>query len=238
MNPMDLARRLLKMPIVDTDIPGVRMGYNENWIHPHNYPEPTIGNQPYFTGWDGKRNEKDEITQMTPNEYFDIIQALSEKEGGVDRGHFTAPPIPGKDAEYRWDGMFFTPWSNSRKNIARIMEGIEEGKPIGMPSLYFRDGEFTGEQDGGHRMEALRQMGHGDTPVPVFRRHPHQVKTGEPMDLSWRLLKVDDEIPDFSDEPVDQCEMCNKYLHDSDYHVLNDHNFCSDCYNQLAEEGM
>ena len=56
--------------------------------------------------------------------------------------------------------------------------------------------------------------------------------------FAWRLLKVDDEIPDFSDEPVDQCEMCNKYLHDSDYYVLNDHNFCSDCYNQLAEEGM
>ena len=75
-------------------------------------------------------------------------------------------------------------------------------------------------------------------PDPSGQTTLNTFQTGEPMDLAWRLLKVDDEIPDFSDEPVDQCEMCNKYLHDSDYHVLNDHNFCSDCYNQLAEEGM
>jgi hypothetical protein len=66
-------------------------------------------------------------------------------------------------------------------------------------------------------------------------RRGASVQTGEPMNIAMRLLKVDDEIPDFSDEPIDQCEMCNKYLHDSDYHVLNDHNYCSDCYNQLAE---
>ena len=114
---------------------------------------------------------------MTPDEYFDVIQALAEKEGGVDRGLFTAPVIPGRDAEYRWDGMKFSPWGGSRENIARIIEGIKEGKPIGMPSLYFRNNEFTGEQDGGHRMEALRQMGHADTPVPVFLEHyPEKVK--------------------------------------------------------------
>tara|TARA_A100001201_G_scaffold128580_1_gene113647 strand:+ start:2880 stop:4037 length:1158 start_codon:yes stop_codon:yes gene_type:complete len=182
--PMDIAWRLLKMPIIDTDIPGVRMGYNEKWIHPHNYPEPTIGTQPYFTDFDnesmsgGEPSNKTHIGQMTPNEYFDVIQAHSEKEGGVDRGHFQAPPIPDRDAEYRWDGMKFSLFGgNSRKNIARIIEGIKEGKPIGMPSLYFRNNEFTGEQDGGHRMEALRQMGHGDTPVPVFLEHyPEKVK--------------------------------------------------------------
>ena len=201
---MDLAWRLLKMPIVDTDIPGVRMGYNQRWIHPHNYPEPIIGNQPYFEGWEGKRNEDDKIIQMTPNEYFDIIQAHSEKEGGVDRGVFTAPPIPGRDAEYRWDGMQFSPWSNSRKNIARIMEGIEEGKPIGMPSLTFQNDDFTGIQDGGHRMEALRQMGHGDTSVPVFRYHQQQVKTGEPMNLAWRMLKAQQTIDAYSRENVEE----------------------------------
>ena len=105
--PMDIAWRLLKMPIIDTDIPGVRMGYNEKWIHPHNYPEPTIGTQPYFTDFDnegmsgGEPSNKTHIGQMTPNEYFDVIQALAEKEGGVDRGLFTAPVIPGRDAEYR-----------------------------------------------------------------------------------------------------------------------------------------
>mgnify|MGYP003113762171 CR=1 FL=1 len=62
----------------------------------------------------------------------------------------------------------------------------------------------------------------------------NNIQTSEPMDIAMRLLK-EDKTPDFSDEPVNQCEMCNKYLDDSDYHVLNDYNYCSDCYNQLAE---
>lgn len=156
---------IVKMPIIDTDVPGVKMGYNENWIHPDNYSVPTIGNQPWFY------DENDEITQMTPNEYFDVIQELAGKDKGIDRIHFKVPPIPGRDAPYRWDGMQFSPLGGSRENIARIIEGIKEGKPIGMPSLSFRNNKFTGEQDGGHRMEALRQMGHGDTPVPVFRHN-------------------------------------------------------------------
>lgn len=171
---------IVKMPIVDTDVPGVKMGYNENWIHPHNYPVPTIGSQPWYYG------ENDEITQMTPNEYFDVIQELAEKDKGIDRLHFTVPPIPGREAEYRWDGMMFSPWGGSRENIASIIEGIKEGKPIGMPSLNFRNNEFTGEQDGGHRMEALRQMGHGDTPVPVFR-HNDVIKASEDMHKFGRL---------------------------------------------------
>ena len=40
-----------------------------------------------------------------------------------------------------------------------------------MPELEFEDDNYMGFQEGGHRMEALRQMGHGDTPVPVFRHN-------------------------------------------------------------------
>ena len=142
---------IVKMPIVDTDVPGVRMAYNMD------FSEPVIGNQGY--AW----SNDDKIVQMTPNEYFDII--------GEDALEYNEPPVPGRDAEYRWDGRQFNEHGDSRKNIARIIEGIKSGMPIGMPELGFRNNDFSGFQEGGHRMEALRQMGHGDTPVPVFRHN-------------------------------------------------------------------
>jgi hypothetical protein len=138
---------IVKMPIVDTGVPGVRMAYNDG------YPveQPVIGNQPYE--W----SLGDGITQMTPNQYFDIV-ATDPRERWV----------PNKDAQFRWDGRTLNQHGGSRENVARIIEGIKEGMPIGMPELEFRNGEFTGVQEGGHRMEALRQMGHADTPVPVY----------------------------------------------------------------------
>ena len=50
----------------------------------------------------------------------------------------------------------------------------------------------------------------------------------EAFERAWVLLK-NDEIPDWGDYPVIQCEMCDRYLDDEDYHVLNDHHYCSDC---------
>ena len=168
--PMDIAWRFFKMPMVDTDVPGLRMAYGDDT------DEPVIGMQPSFS-------DESKVMQMTPNEYFDIIQDHAEKQGGIDRVHFTAPPIPGREADFRWDNMKYTNLLSSgdaekyrhirgasQKNIARIIDGIKSGMPIGMPYLgYTVDGEHDGFQDGGHRMESLRQMGHGDTPVPVFR---------------------------------------------------------------------
>lgn len=139
---------IVKMPIVDTDIPSVRMAYN------FDSSEPVIGNQPYAWG------KEDKITQMTPNEYFDVLSQDHD-----------APFVPNKDAKFRWDGRQFTEHGGSRENIARILQGIKAGMPIGMPELEFRNNKFSGFQEGGHRMEALRQMGHGDTPVPVFRHN-------------------------------------------------------------------
>jgi len=170
MTPFEQAWRLLKMPMVDTNVPGLRMAYGDDT------DEKVIGMQPSFS-------DEGNIMQMTPNEYFDIIQDHAEKQGGIDRVHFTAPPIPGREADFRWDNMKYTNLvprgeaekykdirGASQKNIARIIDGIKSGMPIGMPYLgYTADGEHDGFQDGGHRMESLRQMGHGDTPVPVFR---------------------------------------------------------------------
>jgi len=146
---------IVKMPIVDTDVPGVRMAYN------FDTSEPVIGNQPYAWG------EGDKITQMTPNDYFDAIQENEDENGMYEGIHM----IPDKNAPFRWDGMMMNEHGGSRENIARIIEGIKGGMPIGMPEIGFRNNKFTGFQEGGHRMEALRQMGHGDTPVPVFRHN-------------------------------------------------------------------
>ena len=140
---------IVKMPIVDTDVPGVRMAYNTG----DSVEQPIIGNRPYE--W----SLGDGITQMTPNQYFDIV--------GSGTGLRTRM-VPNRDAQFRWDGRTFNQHGGSRENVARIIEGIKEGMPIGMPELEFRNGEFTGVQEGGHRMEALRQMGHADTPVPVY----------------------------------------------------------------------
>lgn len=150
---------IVKMPIVDTDVPGLRMAYN------HDFSEPVIGNQPYAWG------KGDEITQMTPNEYFDVIRENEDEDGMYAGTHM----IPDRNARFRWDGMMMNEHGGSRENIARIIEGIKGGMPIGMPELGFRNDKFSGFQEGGHRMEALRQMGHGDTPVPVFR-HNRMVK--------------------------------------------------------------
>ena len=142
---------LVKAPIVDTDIPDVRMAYNMD------FSEPVIGSQPYAYG------KNDKINQMTPNDYFDIV--------GQDAEEHNEQPVGGRDAEYRWDGRKFTSQGGSRENIARIIEGMKAGMPIGMPELSFNNNKYTGMQEGGHRMEALRQMGHGDTKVPVFQHH-------------------------------------------------------------------
>jgi len=150
---------IVKMPIVDTDVPGIRMAYN------YDFSEPVIGNQPYAWG------KGDEITQMTPNEYFDVIRENEDEDGMYAGTHM----IPDRNARFRWDGMMMNEHGGSRENIARIIEGIKGGMPIGMPELGFRNDKFSGFQEGGHRMEALRQMGHADTPVPVFR-HNRMVK--------------------------------------------------------------
>lgn len=176
MTPFEQAWRLLKMPVVDTDVPGLRMAYGDDT------DEKVIGLQPAFPNTPDEYYQRN-IVQMTPNEYFDIIQDHAEKQGGIDRVHFTAPPIPGREAKFRWDNMKYLGLmprdeaekykhirSHSQRNIARIADGIKSGMPIGMPYLgYTASGEYDGLQDGGHRMEALRQLGYGDTPVPVFR---------------------------------------------------------------------
>jgi hypothetical protein len=71
---------------------------------------------------------------------------------------------------------------------------LKEGKMIGAPTLSYggksgfgyadRKNEdawgYAGSQEGGHRMEALRQMGHGDIPIPVLQQRNFHVSTEPP----------------------------------------------------------
>ena len=155
------AWRVVKMPILEPQ-PGIRFGYNS--LEPVNEPQQAIddmvddsryldhrdyqliGMPPY--AW----NNRDAIKYMTPDDYFDKIQELEPNDVG-SRGE-----------KFRWA------FRSSPANISNIIEGIKEGKIIGMPELQVRgdNDEWVGMQEGGHRMEALRQLGFADTPVPVF----------------------------------------------------------------------
>jgi hypothetical protein len=171
MTPMESAWRLLKMPVVNTNVPGVSMAYQQN-EHLPSYPEygadqqvidaynnhpkgmigHALGTEEYATNpetgerdWDRSRNVA-RVKQMTPNQYFDNL---------TESGYDTKPRmIDGK--EYRWP-------DKGGAHIQSIIDGIKDGQVLGMPSI--------GHQEGGHRMEALRQMGHGDTEVPVLNFH-------------------------------------------------------------------
>ena len=164
MNAFERAWSLLKAPVEETDVPGLRVahGFDEE-----TKANPSIGNNPYAHSNDSQ------LVQMSPNEYFDYIATNS---GGMFTG---TPPLPDRDAEWRWIGRQMNEHGGSKANIRRIIEGIKSGMPIGVPELHFDGDEFTGQQEGGHRMEALRQMGHGDTRIPVAvhqREWRHKVK--------------------------------------------------------------
>jgi hypothetical protein len=74
------------------------------------------------------------------------------------------------------------------------------------------------------------------TPIHPQQFYDWQAKNAsEPMDIALRLLKYDDEIPDYSDYPVYQCEVCDKYLDESSYYLLNDHHYCKDHYFELLD---
>ena len=161
MEPFERAWSLLKMPpIEETDVPGLSVAYGTD---EETRGTPTIGNVPYA------RSNESQMVPMSANEYFDYIASNS---GGMFTG---MPPLPDRDAEWRWLGRQL----GGKENVRRIIEGIKEGMPIGAPELGFDGDEFTGNQEGGHRMEALRQMGHGDTRIPVAvhqREWRHKVK--------------------------------------------------------------
>jgi hypothetical protein len=173
--PMDLAMRLLKAPVYDTDIPGIQFvtqGKGEDWTQDENLH----GGLPGLWMKEGKTfspseraipldpsmadsSDINEIEQMTPNHFLEA----AGKESMDDGEHYKTlmeRAMAGEDMRF-------------------VMPRLSEFFPDSPPG-----------HDGRHRMLALRNLGHGDTPVPVSVSEEHiPVQTGEPMDIAFQLLK-------------------------------------------------
>ena len=187
MNPFDQAWALLKMPIVDTKVPGLRVA--------HGFDEPVRDLHewhPMKWKWKAKPEligdtigQGDEIEEMTPNEYFDRLAEVGVKRahGGIDVPDMYPVPhektllgqskevqdrLEGRDKireGMRWRGMKL--FGDGSRDVESIMQGINEGKVMAAPEINMAGDTPTGAQEGGHRMDALRMLGHGDTPIPV-----------------------------------------------------------------------
>ena len=172
--PMDIAMRLLKAPVYDTDIPGIQFvtqGKDEDWTQDENLH----GGLPGLWMKEGKTfppseraipldpsmadSYENEIEQMTPNNFLEA----AGKESMDDGEHYKTlmeRAMGGEDMRF-------------------VMPRLSEFFPDSPPG-----------HDGRHRMLALRNLGHGDTPVPVSVSEEHiPVQTGEPMDIALQLLK-------------------------------------------------
>ena len=155
--PMDLAWQLLKMPVVDTAA-GVPVAYGGDVYYDEDArARGIIGQVPYHT------TPKDGPVDMTPNQYFDRLMNPEYKWNVVGTA----------EAPYRWLGNTGYGEEFDKKHIQSMLEGLQSGQIMAAPQLWF--GESSEEepwgQEGGHRMETLRQMGHGDTPIPVWHRY-------------------------------------------------------------------
>jgi len=146
---------VVKMPVVDTLLDNLQMIHHE---YAPDFPNK-VGSQP--PNWPMHRESymgKTTVEQMTPNEYFDLI-----RDGRVNTNRFD-PPTGDAEDEWRWDQQ-----EDSKEYINQLADRLRSGENIqmGMPSLQFQ-GDENHWQEGGHRMETLRQIGHGDTKFPVL----------------------------------------------------------------------
>ena len=112
-------------------------------------------------------NNRDAIKYMTPDEYFDSIETSEQGRHRI----LLHDGVPPRGRKFRWSPSEdeTSPFvMMHEKRLNQIIEGIKEGKIIGMPELQVSgdNDKYEGMQEGGHRMDALRQMGFADTPVP------------------------------------------------------------------------
>ena len=167
------AWNVVKMPILEPQ-PGIKFGYNslERVNEPQQAIDDMVDDSRYLDHRDYQLigmppyawNNRDAIKYMTPDEYFDSIETSEQGRHRI-RLHDGVPP---RKRKFRWTHSDDD--ANHKKRLDEIIEGIKEGKIIGMPELQVSgdNDEYEGMQEGGHRMDALRQLGFADTPVPVF----------------------------------------------------------------------
>ena len=138
MSPIDLAFAVLKMPVYQTDVPGIQFVTQGE-------DDPVWMDDPNVYG----RGPSEGPTEMwTPNEFLQYWDG-SPYEGGTPRELGYAQ----REHGYK-----------TRMDAAQTNEDIK----FGMPWLSFvGDDEHPRWHDGRHRMAELVARGHGDTPVPV-----------------------------------------------------------------------
>jgi len=175
--PMDIVMQLLKAPVYDTDVPGisfVTQGKGEDWTQDENLH----GGLPGLWIKEGKTyppsqraipldpsmadsRDINEIEQMTPNEFLQTAGTSEEMDDGAYYEELMRRAMADEDMRF-------------------VMPRLSEFFPDSPPG-----------HDGRHRMLALRNLGHGDTPVPVSVSEEHMpVQTGEPMDIAFQMLKA------------------------------------------------
>ena len=156
MSAFDLAWSVLKMPIYETGIPGIRFvtqGKDEpRWEEQDNVygyaPADPSGGQ-------------GEIQNVTPAEFG--MMTTGRAKGGIygEEGEYSPREVAAKYEPGSEDYDMF--------NYYRaLMDRAEAGEDIlfGMPYV-FRDHNPNMYHEGRHRMAELFARGHGDTPLPV-----------------------------------------------------------------------
>ncbi len=161
MTPFDRAWALLKSPVVDTPLDNLQMIYNEN---PNDFPNKIGSGRVHVMHrpWGGFQAK---IEHMTPNEYFDAMKNTPE-------GYRYSEPLSHDwNAERRWGKH-----EGSEDYINQVADRLRSGEEQHMeiPELEYDAEEKTSHQEGGHRMEALRQLGHGNRQFPVMVRRNQQ----------------------------------------------------------------
>lgn len=166
MNPFDKAWTLLKMPIYETGVPGIRFvtqGADEpNWKQQGNvygYVPTDPTEYPVKQG---------EIAQMTPAEYNKLVTGSVRGPVYYPKATFNTPHIPeltGIPKTARDVGDFYY---RDLMDRAQAGEDILFGMPYIMPdNPDFPDSLSRVHHDGRHRMSELYARGHGRTPLPV-----------------------------------------------------------------------
>lgn len=158
MNPFDQAWSLLKMPIYETGVPGIRFvtqgADDPNWKEQEN----VYGSVPTDpTEYPVKQGE---IAQMTPGEYnthvtgsprgpaYKHVEKPWKRETARDIGDFHYRDLMDR-AQAGEDILFGMPY---------VMPDFQDGPPDSMSRVF---------HDGRHRMSELYARGHGKTPMPV-----------------------------------------------------------------------
>ena len=167
-NPMDLAMQLLKMPMYETGIPGIRFTTQSE-------DEADWEKDPTFFGSGAPADAPEDntlidfIDRMTPNEFLSLLPRIGES---VD------------EWEHTDDGEFIVPqWFKDKEKAPTpreagdfyyrdLMDRAQAGEDIhfGMPYLPAEEMDRAMFHDGRHRMEELVARGYGDTLVPVRRQ--------------------------------------------------------------------